>query len=92
MGQGFQWAMRQSYFYDTDRDPNNQPYNLSDHRAWIRFVSGGSDNLRYRQLYNQGMLFWQGYDLNIGSNTIKYVITDLDVSNSESQSLKLIVN
>ncbi len=38
------------------------------------------------------MLFWQGYDLNIGSNTIKYVITDLDVSNSESQSLKLIVN
>lgn len=38
------------------------------------------------------MLFWQGYDLNIGSNNIKYLITDLDVSNSESQSLKLIVN
>jgi hypothetical protein len=38
------------------------------------------------------MLFWQGYSLNIGSNTIKYVITDLDTSNSESQSLKLIVN
>jgi hypothetical protein len=84
MGQGFQWALKQVYFYDTDRDPNNQPYSRTDHRAWIYFTNADpTSNLKYRQVPNVGSVFWQGFPHNLGMNQISYRIWDLDVSTGE---------
>lgn len=56
VGQGFNWAMSNAYFYDVDKSSDTQDtsYHVTDHRVYMDFVN---PNTYFRQVTKTGLVF-----------------------------------
>ncbi len=77
VGEGFQWAMRNVYFYDNDlsSDTDDIEYKKTDHYVEMDFIGSGlafSGTDKFRYLLDVGLAFWQGYSAFLGPNILSY--------------------
>ena len=75
VGEGFQWGMRNTYFYDKDfsSDLSDTAYKKTDHYIDMDFIGSGSafsGTDKFRYLMDVGIAFWQGYSSFYGINVL----------------------